>query len=225
MAQVAINSVTKNRPEEGKMMSIKIDLKIFLFGVLFLLTNQIEIYAILMIFALLHELGHLCAGLILDFKVRTIGINPFGFYIEFKTQVEDYKKVKKGNELCLKRLVIALAGPIINIFIAIVCIFIDTELAISRENIIYGNILLAIFNLIPIYPLDGGRVLKEIIHIFKGKEEAYKQIVQISKITVILLTILVSILILYIHNIAFLLILAYLWYLVWRNNKFYLQFK
>ena len=40
-------------------MSIKIDLKIFLFVILFWLTSQIEIYAILMIFALIHELGHL----------------------------------------------------------------------------------------------------------------------------------------------------------------------
>ena len=49
-------------------MSIKIDLKIFLFLFLFLLTSQIEIYIILMIFAILHEIGHLIAGLILKFK-------------------------------------------------------------------------------------------------------------------------------------------------------------
>ncbi len=40
-------------------MSIKIDLKIFLFVILFWLTSQIELYAVLMIFALIHELGHL----------------------------------------------------------------------------------------------------------------------------------------------------------------------
>ena len=40
-------------------MSIKIDLKIFLFAILFWLTSQIKIYAVLMIFALIHELAHL----------------------------------------------------------------------------------------------------------------------------------------------------------------------
>lgn len=40
-------------------MSIKINLKIFLFAVIFYLTKQIEIYAMLMIFAFFHEMGHL----------------------------------------------------------------------------------------------------------------------------------------------------------------------
>ena len=40
-------------------MSVKIDLKVFLFIFLFWITSQIEIYAVLMIFALIHELAHL----------------------------------------------------------------------------------------------------------------------------------------------------------------------
>lgn len=207
-------------------MSIKIDLRIFLFGVLFLLTKQIEIYALIMIFALLHELGHLCAGLVLGFKPKSIAINPFGFQIEFKTQIEDYnKKVKQGNEFCLKKIVIALAGPMVNLLIVLICIFLNEKMIILKETIIYSNLLLAIFNLLPIYPLDGGRILKQVVHIYKGKEEACKRVNAISKITVILLTIIVSILILYIHNIAFVLILAYLWYLVLKNQKEYNLYK
>lgn len=48
-------------------MSIKVDLKIFLFAVLFWLTKQIEIYASLMLFAFVHELGHLVCGLAMRF--------------------------------------------------------------------------------------------------------------------------------------------------------------
>lgn len=46
-------------------MSVKIDLKILLFILLFCVTSQIEIYLLLMLFAIIHELGHLCAGLML----------------------------------------------------------------------------------------------------------------------------------------------------------------
>lgn len=203
-------------------MSIKIDLRIFLFGVLFLLTKQIEMYAILMIFALIHELGHLCAGVILGFKPESIKINPFGFQVSFKTRVEDYNKhVKKGNELCLKKIIIASAGPLVNLFIVLICLLIHKDLIISKEIIIYSNLLLAIFNLLPIYPLDGGRILKQIIHILKGKKEAHKIVNTISKITVIALTIMISIVILYIHNIALIIIISYLWYLVIKNQREY----
>lgn len=203
-------------------MSIKIDLRIFFFGILFFLTKQIEIYAMLMLFAFLHELGHLLAGLLLGFKPKSMGINPLGFQITFQTKIEDdNKEIEKGNKSKLKKIAIFLAGPIINLAIAITFLFINQGIVASRNNIIYSNLLLAIFNLLPIYPLDGGRILKEIIHIYKGKKETYQTMKNISKIMVIFLTILVSILILYVHNIAFLFILAYLWYLVIKNQKEY----
>lgn len=203
-------------------MSIKIDLRIFLFGILFFLTRQIEIYATIMIFAFLHELGHLCAGLILGFKPKSMKMTPFGFQITFKNQVEDNRqKIKPYKELCIQKIIIYLAGPMINLFLILICLLWKTQFIIPKETIIYSNLLLAIFNLLPIYPLDGGRILREVIHIFRGRKVAYQKSNLISFITVILLTIITSILILYIHNIAFLIILVYLWYLVIKNQKEY----
>ena len=42
-------------------MSIKVDLKIFIFLLLFLITNQSAIYLLLLAFAIIHEIGHLIA--------------------------------------------------------------------------------------------------------------------------------------------------------------------
>lgn len=42
-------------------MRFKIDLKIILFIILFYFTKQIEMYAMIMLFAIVHELGHLLA--------------------------------------------------------------------------------------------------------------------------------------------------------------------
>ena len=61
--------------------------------------------------------------------------------------------------------------------------------------------------------MDGGRVVKEILSIIFGKKKAYKITYMISKTVLILLTAVASIAILYIHNIAILIIIAYLWYL------------
>lgn len=204
-------------------MQIKVDLKIFLFFLIFLITKKIKIYGVIMLFAFIHELGHLICGLILGFKPEKMSILPYGLKISFKTKTVDYNnKIKNGNILSIKKIVLALAGPITNIICIIITFLINKIGYIefdTYQNIMYANILLAIFNMLPIYPLDGGRILKELIHIFHGLRKSYTYSQNISEITLYLVTITSSILILYYKNITILAIIAYLWIIVFKNKK------
>lgn len=206
-------------------MQIKINLKIFIFIVIFLVTRQIEIYGLLMLFAFFHELGHLFSGLILGFKPQALSINPLGISINFKVNIDDYnRKVNKANMLALKKIIIALSGPAVNFIIAVLYAFGEVSFfGISNEIIVFSNILIGLFNLIPIYPLDGGRVLKSTIHIFKGIEDSYTYTNLVSNACIIVLTMFSSIGIFYLKNIAIFLIIIYLWYLVINENKQYNQ--
>lgn len=202
-------------------MRFRIDLKIFIFLILFYFTKQIQIYAMIMIFAIIHELGHLLAGLLMGMKPEKIEIMPFGVSISFTINAKEYnKKIKKGNILEIKKIIVALAGPITNFIIILIASNLKLDL-IKSMLIIYANFLIMIFNLLPIYPLDGGRILKGILHIIFGKRKSEKFINIISNITVIAITVISSILILYVHNISIFLIDMYLWYLVLKENSIY----
>ena len=121
-------------------------------------------------------------------------------------------------------MLIAMAGPLVNLVIAIftyVIIFLNKNLETSTaEMVIYSNILIFVFNLLPIYPLDGGRIIKELIYMFNGLEQSYLYTNKISKISVIVLTALSSIGILVYKNWAILIIIVYLWVIVLKENKY-----
>ena len=194
-------------------MQIKINLQIFLFIIIFVLTHQIEIYAWVMLFAFIHEVGHMLAGLLLKLKPKTLSLMPFGISITFETY--GYKKLIET-----KKIIIALAGPLTNFLIAVLValLHIDTNL---KHTIIYSNILIGVFNLIPLYPLDGGRILKGIIRSGFSKIKSEEIINRISNLVIILLTAISSIAIIYFKNLAILFILAYLWIIVIKENKKY----
>ena len=199
-------------------MQIKINLQIFLFIIIFIITHQIEIYAWIMLFAFIHELGHIFAGLVLKLKPKTLELMPFGVSITF--EVYEYKKLVE-----IKKILIALAGPLTNLLI----ILISIPLHISdnlKQMIIYSNMLIAVFNMIPIYHLDGGRILKGIIRIRKSEIKADEIINKTSNILIILITAMSSIIVLYAKNIAIVFVLIYLWIMVIRQNKrFYMKKK
>lgn len=192
-----------------------------MFLIIFYLSKQIEIYLVIMFFAFIHELTHLLAGILLKMKVKRISIMPLGFSVEFAVSEENYnKKILKSNILEIKRIVIAIAGPLINLIICLVASNLNIQYEL-KNMIIYSNFLIAIFNLLPIYPLDGGRIIKSILCIYIGRKNAIIISNKISNITLFLISFLFSILTYAIKNIALVLILIYLWYIVIKENKIF----
>ena len=190
-------------------MRFRIDLKIFAFIILFCITKQIEIYALIMAFAVIHELAHLVAGVILKFKPDKIELIPLGLTISFKINFDDFnKKVHKANQFEIKKIIVAFAGPFVNLVLALVFYYFNFLPKINQQ-IVYANLLIAIFNLLPIFPLDGGRILKGVLHIFFGKWEAKQYINDISIIFVIILTAMTSIGVFYFKNIALFAVIVY----------------
>lgn len=109
-----------------------------------------------------------------------------------------------------------MSGPLVNIIIAIISLFIP-----NSQDVFYSNLILTILNLLPIYPLDGGRIIKSILHIKLGYYESYKLLNTLSNIMMVFLTIITSILIFYFENIAMLFIILYLiWITIQENKKF-----
>ena len=203
-------------------MKFSLDLKIFIFVILFLITNQVKIYAMIMIFAIIHELGDLIAGLILGMKPEKMEIKPFGVTIQFQIKREDYMiKIKKANFLEVKKIFVALAGPITNVVLIMLLILSNIFNEYDKMIMIFSNVTLIIFNLLPIYPLDGGRILKGIIYIIKGIQIAEKYIYYISYITLIMITMVSSISILYLENIAIFLAVIYLWGIQIKEHRIY----
>ncbi len=78
-----------------------------------------------------------------------------------------------------------------------------------------------IINMLPIYPLDGGRILKNILLYKTHIKQTIKTMETISKYTLIILSIFASILILSFKNISIFILVIYLWgiYIKERHKK------
>lgn len=190
-------------------MRIRIDLKILIFLFLFYITNQMQIYLIIMFFSVIHELGHIMMGISLKMKPEKIEIMPCGLSVCFKVN-QEYTEMKK--------LFVALAGPLVSLVLAILYTYVE-PIYIESKNAVYANLLILLFNLIPLYPLDGGRIIKEIIYLWLGEEQAITITNKISNITMIIITIISSIAVYYFKNIAIFLICIFLWIIVLRENE------
>ena len=156
-------------------------------------------------------------------KLEKLEVLPYGYSVSFKINMQDIdKKIGKGNILELKKIIVALAGPIVSLIIALIYLKFK-PIYFKQTDIVYSNIIIALFNLIPIYPLDGGRIINGILHIKYGNIKSQILTEKISYITMIILTIISSISVYYFKNIAIFLICIILWMIVLpfiiNNNK------
>jgi Zn-dependent protease len=134
-------------------------LRLLLFAVgLFLVFNGLSAtisFSILILLVLLsivaHELGHAFCARAFGYDTKRVVITPLGGYAQI--DVEDFE----GTEA---EYYIAAAGPFVNFAIAGMLIpfaFFGVE---HTRYLMMLNAIIAVFNLIPAYPLDGGRMLR-----------------------------------------------------------------
>lgn len=208
-------------------MRIKADLRIILDGLVELYKKS-KLCLLILFFAIVHEAGHMLMAILLKYKIEKFEINIYGPKLKIKVNYDDYnKKIGKGSLISLKKILIALAGPIMNlaiaffIFIISICKikFCNGTINHFWTNALYANLIIFIFNMLPIYPLDGGRILQEILHITMGLRKSYSIIQDVSFVSIAILTAVSSIIILYYQNILILIVLLYLWYLALKCEK------
>lgn len=196
-------------------MKIAINLKIIPVLILFLLLNNIDTYIIFLIFILIHELAHLFVGIMIGGKPRKLNLNPLGVSLEFYSY---------GKNKLIYKVLFYLAGPLVNLAIAIAFMYIE-GLKGEYEKIIYTNLAICIFNLIPILPLDGGKILKEILRVILGIGPSNKFMILFSKCFLFAITFAYSIVIVKLKNVYLLVLIVYLWYLYYIEEKKYNIFK
>lgn len=110
------------------------------------------------LFIFLHEIGHSVAAIIFGLKVKKIYITFIGGIAE----IPEIDKLTSG-----KKIITAISGPFVNIILALLLMLYskyNNQFSTTINNLFYLNIGLAIFNLIPAFPLDGGIILKEIMN-------------------------------------------------------------
>ncbi len=147
---------------------------------------------------------------------------PIGFAVSFKMDINNYnKKILKASLLTIKKLIIAISGPMVNVIFIIVFLLSKRPLIFNIETnlLIYTNVLIFLFNMIMIYPLDGGRILKHILHIFGGRVFSLKYTNIISNIMTAILTVMATYICITYCNFAYFFVLIYIWIMVLKENK------
>lgn len=129
------------------------------------------ILSIVYFFVVCHEYGHSLMAKKFGYKVANIALYPYGGIASVEGGFEHNNK----HEFW-----IAVAGPLVNVvfgllFIPLAFMFAETDLV----NLLFllclkVNAILLFFNLLPLYPLDGGRICKTLIGMNITKKWAMK---------------------------------------------------
>lgn len=124
-------------------------------------------FVIYTVCAVMHELGHSFAAASLGYKLKTITLMPFGAVIS-----GDVENLKPKDQLK-----IALAGPFLNLGVGLLFVsfwWIFPETYAYTDVAAEANLSLAIVNFLPVFPLDGGRILCSALSFRFGKPTAEK---------------------------------------------------
>jgi len=126
-----------------------------------LFEGTLVILAVVIVSSIVHEFAHALMAGRYNIAVRDLWLSPIGGHLRFEKMPKDWHK----------ELSIALAGPAVNLLLA--ALFFGLHFLVGRgapedagfwtglpKTIAWVNVVFALFNLLPGFPLDGGRVVR-----------------------------------------------------------------
>jgi len=160
----------------GKLFGVDIYLNFWLLiflGCVFIFQGigNFLLFSLAFLCVLLHEFGHIFAAKHYNISCKKVLLTPIGG-LAMLNYVESAKNYKPFRDF-----VIAVCGPLVNLGLCIIAIIGEVIYKSSTGQnfanthdffyyLFFLNALLLIFNLIPAYPMDGGRIYKSILSIF-----------------------------------------------------------
>jgi len=166
-----------------KICGVTFSIHILFFPILLslYLIGYLEEMVVLLGILFVHELSHGLAALFLGIKIQEIQILPFGGVVKLDHSLS----FTHGEEIF-----ISAAGPISNIVLSATVFFLQGYYNMKEPGfdfIIFSSLMVGFFNLIPAFPLDGGRIFRSCLSYFIAYKKATKIIVALSKMIAILL--------------------------------------
>lgn len=155
----------------------------FLFLVLICVITQKFLLLINYILALiLHELAHLFVAIKRGYSLKNFKLSLFGIAVDLNEKIDDKDSFA-----------INISGPILNLFLCLVCValyWLIPQSFLILNTFCIANLTLAVFNLLPIYPLDGGKIFASMVSnkSYKIAEKFIRYAISISLILIFIFT-------------------------------------
>lgn len=141
-------------------------IKLNVFFILFLFSSYfigwLQQSLILFASVLLHEFGHVLAAKRLNIEVYEVELLPYGGV----ARMEELSKFGGASEA-----IVSAAGPATSFVLALICNSLKGNSDLFELASSY-NLIICVFNLIPIIPLDGGKIARNIMIFFMGYRQA-----------------------------------------------------
>ena len=136
-----------------------------IFAILSIFCGMFWLFLSYFICIFIHEMCHMIVAKKLGYFCNKITLYPSGALLNGDTDEFTFKD----------EILISLAGPISNVAICIFCVFlwwILPEIYNYTVDFLVANLSIAIFNLLPIFPLDGGRILLAVLSLYMPRKNA-----------------------------------------------------
>lgn len=137
----------------------------YIFILICFLCGYIKNILIIFFICLFHEIGHIILIKLFKYQIIKIELLPFGGYTEI------YKKI---NSSIFKDIIISLGGILNQLILFVILKLFKNNINLITYNLfIKYNLTILIFNLIPIIPLDGSKIIHSIFEYFFSYHYSY----------------------------------------------------